>query len=289
MTAERIAPTEFKTQHSESKIFKAAVLDMYNSEPNRGMPMLRSMLGGFADDLDFEVFDVRAKHEVPRARDFDIFIFTGGPGDPLLDVDDAWDSRFYQLIDDIWQHNLQKDACRKYCFFICHSFQMACHHFKIGSVEARRRWSFGTYPVHPTAAGRRDPIFEGLADPFWIADFRRFEVVQPRPERLKELGASVLCLEKIRPHVEYERAVMAIRFSEEMVGTQFHPEADPDGMLYHFTQPERKKQVEEAHGEPTWNRMIRDLADPRKIGRTHDTVIPRFLETSLSQLRSFNK
>ncbi len=262
----------------------AAVLDMYNGETNRGMPMLKTMLTGYAPDLQFEVFDVRAKGEVPSI-DHDIFIFSGGPGDPLKDVDESWERRFYHLIHEIWEHNRTDTPRKKHCFFICHSFQMACHFFQIGSVEARRQWSFGTYPAHPTAAGRHDTVFAGLNDPFYIADFRRFEVVKPKPERMKELGAHVLCLEKIRPHVDYERAVMAVRFSPEMVGTQFHPEADPEGMLHHFLQPERKKQVVDAHGEPTYNRMIRDLADPRKIGLTHSTVIPRFIEGSLARLR----
>jgi hypothetical protein len=32
---------------------------------------------------------------------------------------------------------------------------------------------------------------------------------------------------KIRDHVQYERAIMAVRFTDYFVGTQFHPEADP--------------------------------------------------------------
>ncbi len=280
--------TQFEAAHqisdSAQPIARVAVLDMYNGETNRGMPMLQKMLGGYAPEIAFEVFDVRAKSEVP-GLEHDIYIFSGGPGDPLKDVEDVWEKPFYKLIDRIWDHNRSDEPRKKHCFFICHSFQMACHFFKIGSVEARRKWSFGTYPAHLTAAGKRDTIFEGLPDPFYIADFRRFEVVKPMPERLKELGAHILCLEKIRPHVEYERAVMAVRFSPEMVGTQFHPEANPEGMLHHFLQPERKKQVEELHGEPTYNRMIRDLADPQKIGLTHATVIPQFIEASLAKLR----
>jgi imidazoleglycerol phosphate synthase glutamine amidotransferase subunit HisH len=30
-----------------------------------------------------------------------------------------------------------------------------------------------------------------------------------------------------RDHVQYERAIMAVRFTDYFVGTQFHPEADP--------------------------------------------------------------
>lgn len=266
------------------KIAHVAVLDMYNGEENRGMPMLRKMLGSYAPELDFSVFDVRKKHEIPSIE-FDIFLFSGGPGDPLKDVEKIWETPFYDLIEKIWDHNRSDAPRKKYCFFICHSFQMACHFFKIGTIEARNKWSFGTYPTHKTTAGKHEKTFEGLPNDFFIADFRRFEVVKPRIEQLEKLGATILTLEKDRPHVTFERAVMAVRFSPEMLGTQFHPEADPEGMLHHFLKPERKKMVVDAHGEPTYNRMINDLSDHRKIGLTHQTIIPRFIETSLKSLR----
>ena len=98
------------------------------------------------------------------------------------------------------------------------------------------------------------------------------------------MGAKVLCLEKLRPHVHYERAIMAIRFSPEMIGTQFHPEADPEGLLEYFLEEERQKSIVEEYGESSYNRMIRDLANPQKIRRTFDTVIPAFLEKAIEEL-----
>jgi GMP synthase-like glutamine amidotransferase len=91
-------------------------------------------------------------------------------------------------------------------------------------------------------------------------------------------------MEKLRPHVHYERAIMAIRFSPEMIGTQFHPEADPEGLLDYFGQEERRLSIVEEHGEARYDRMIRDLANPVKIRRTFDTIIPGFLENAIEQL-----
>jgi hypothetical protein len=91
-------------------------------------------------------------------------------------------------------------------------------------------------------------------------------------------------MEKLRPHVHYERAVMGIRFSPEMIGTQFHPEADPEGWLEYFMEEERRQSIVEEHGESRYNRMIRDLANPMKIRRTFDAVIPSFLENAIEQL-----
>jgi hypothetical protein len=77
---------------------------------------------------------------------------------------------------------------------------------------------------------------------------------------------------------------MAVRFSPEMIGTQFHPEADPAGLLEYFREPERKKVIVDEHGEARYTRMIRDLVNPLKIQRTYETVIPNFLENAVEHL-----
>jgi imidazoleglycerol phosphate synthase glutamine amidotransferase subunit HisH len=47
--------------------------------------------------------------------------------------------------------------------------------------------------------------------------------------------ATIISLEKIRDHVQYERAIiMAVRFTPYFVGTQFHPEADPISFISHL-------------------------------------------------------
>lgn len=269
-------------------MLRAALLDMYNGEPNRGIPMLRSMLARYAHVLHFDHFDVRMRNEVPDLS-YDLYIFSGGPGDPLFNHG-PWFERYFALIESLWQWNRKQAGIsgegnrRKYCFFICHSFQMACHHFQLGEVTQRYKMSFGTYPVHKTHYGKEEPYFEGLNDPFYIADFRRYQVVNPNMDRFHQIGAQILCLEKLRPHIHYERALMAVRFSPEMFGTQFHPEADPGGLLTYFFEPERRKSIVEEHGEARYDRMIRDLSNPQKIQRTFDTVIPNFVEHAVEEL-----
>ncbi|MCC7246556.1 MAG: GMP synthase [Saprospiraceae bacterium] len=266
-------------------MLRAALLDMYNGESNRGIPMLRSLLGSYEEALTFDHFDVRAKCEVADLS-YDIYIFSGGPGDPL-ETGGQWQEPYFALIESLWRYNHQASLEpheKKYVFFICHSFQMACHHFKLGEVTQRYKMSFGTYPVHKTAKGKDEPFFQELADPFYIADFRRYQVVKPDMRKFKSMGAEILCLEKLRPHVHLERAIMAIRFSPEMFGTQFHPEADPDGLMTHFMQEERRKSIVEEHGVARYERMIRDLSNPMKIKKTFDTIIPAFLNHSIEQL-----
>ncbi len=261
---------------------RLAILDLYNGTANQGMRCIKEIVSRYDEVLDWKVYDVRAKAAIPDLS-YDIYISSGGPGSPL-DGDGIWDIGWFNIVQNIWEWNRRKPGQKKYVLFICHSFQMACHHFQLGSIVPRRSPSFGTFPVHQTDTGILESLFEGLDNPFWVADFRSWQFIEPDAARFQELGAEILALEKIRPHVPLERAVMAVRFSPEMVGVQFHPEADGDGMLVHFKEEERRKSIIENHGETKYKHMIRDLNDPNKIEKTNLVVIPNFLNQAVAAL-----
>lgn len=260
---------------------RLAVLDMYDNTPNQGMRCIKEILEEYGKVFDVEVFDVRGKNQVPDLS-FHIYISTGGPGSPL-EGDGIWDINYYEWMDSVFDWN-QTEYPKKHVFFICHSFQMACAHLQLAQITRRRSKAFGTFPVHLTDAGLDEPIFDGLPDPFYIADFREWQVIQPDETRFAELGAEIMCLEKIRPHVPLERAIMAVRFSEEFIGTQFHPEADSDGMLLHFLDPERRRAIVEEHSEQKYLEMIDHLRDADKISLTHDVILPSFLNRAIRAL-----
>jgi hypothetical protein len=94
------------------------------------------------------------------------------------------------------------------------------------------------------------------------------------------MGAKILCIEKSRPHVPYERAIMGIRFTEFMIGTQFHPEADAPGMSMYLQTEEKRKTVIESYGEEKLINMIEHLNDPDKIMWTHSRILFNFLNVS---------
>jgi len=261
---------------------RLAILDMYDNTPNQGMRCIQEISQRFEGQIDYDVFDVRGTAQVPDLS-YDIFISTGGPGSPL-DGDGVWDKHYFDWLDKVYDWNRAGNQPKKYVIFICHSFQMACKHFEVGEVTERNSMSFGTFPVHMTDAGVAEPLFQGLTNPFWVADFRSWQVIQPDLGRLEEMGAEILALEKIRPHVPLERALMSIRFSPEMFGVQFHPEADPEGMIIHFNDPERKEKVISEHGEDKYYRMINDLGDTNKLKLTHDIILPQFLNRSIQFL-----
>jgi anthranilate/para-aminobenzoate synthase component II len=74
--------------------------------------------------------------------------------------------------------------------------------------------------VHPLV---EDPIFANLNDPFYSLESRLYQIIEPNDENINALGAKIIALEKHRPHVPLERAIMAIKFSDKMYGVQFHP------------------------------------------------------------------
>lgn len=261
---------------------RIAILDMYNNVANEGMRCIRQLLGRSANELgvNFQVdtFNIRAENQLPGLG-YDAYISTGGPGSPLAS-DEPWEARYFAFIDTLLLHN-RTQPVKKHLLLICHSFQLVSRHLGVGEVGKRRSTSFGVLPVHLTAAGEAEPLFAGLPNPFYAVDSRDYQLTGLHPERLAQLGGMVLCLEKERPHVPLARAIMAIRFTPEVLGTQFHPEADGEGMLRYMLTDERKQQVITSYGEAKYDEMVRLLADPGTIEYTESVVLPTFLRRAL--------
>lgn len=260
-----------------------AILDMYDGEPNQGMRCIREIVERFSEDISYKIFDVRGKAELPEIRDFDLFISTGGPGNPL-EGDGNWDLKYFDFLDQVWIWN-QNHSRKKYLLLICHSYQMACRHFGLGQISKRKSTSFGVFAIHKTADGMQDKLFRNLDNPFWAVDSRDFQVLKPDHKKFKLLGSKIIALEKIRNHVEYERAIMAIRFSDEIVGTQFHPEADPVSFLAHLKKPEIREKIIALKGKAKFRTMLEDLVDENKIYKTNELLIPNFLENGIRKHR----
>ncbi len=261
---------------------KIAILDMYDGEPNQGMRCIIDIINRFNQIVTFKIFDVRGKSEFPEINKFDIYISTGGPGNPLVG-DGNWDLKYYNFIDQITEWNKEK-TIKKHVLFICHSFQMACKHFGLAEITKRKDTSFGVMKIHKTAESQNDPIYEGLSDPFYAIDSRDYQVVQPRLSMFKKKGAQIISLEKIRDHVQYERAIMAVRFSDYMFGTQFHPEADALSFIANLKKKETREKIIAMKGKTKFRDMLEDLLDEEKIYKTNETLIPNFLRFAINDL-----
>lgn len=263
-----------------------AILDMYEGRPNEGMRCIKMLCDQFLSQEGiggrYDIFDVRQKNEIPDINEYQIFISTGGPGSPLPEGH-VWEKKFNDFIDSIFEYNQQNEV-KKYLFLICHSFQIASNHLGFGEVCKRRSTSFGVMPIHRTEDGENEPLFNKLPELFYAVDSRDYQLIRPDWEKIKEFGAKVLCLEKVRPYVPLERAVMAIRFSDEVFGTQFHPEADSEGMMHYFKQPEKMLAVIKEYGSDKYEEMIDRLDDPDKIMLTESVIIPTFLRNAAENI-----
>ncbi len=274
---------------NEKETFSIAILDLYEGFVNQGMRGIREIIREFGEKNKINIllkeFDVRLKNELP-GTDFDAYISTGGPGSPTDSQGLEWDTQYFEWFKKIeeWNNdssNLQK----KHVYLICHSFQLVSRYYKIAEINKRHSTSFGIFPMHLTQSGKREPVFDGLNDPFFAVDSRDYQVIRPNQDKLEELGAEILCIEKERAHVPYERAIMGVRFSDYIIGSQFHPEADAIGMSLYLQQEDKKKNVIDNHGLAKWQSMIDRLNDPDKIAWTQSRVIPNFLKIALKSLQ----
>ncbi len=266
----------------DKKELRVAVLDLNEQMPNQGMRCIREILDAYAAHrrlgLVRDEFEVRVQQQIP-GLDYDLYISSGGPGSPVDSVNAEWENSYFNWLRSIETFNANPaHPVKKFVFFICHSYQLACRHYHIARVTKRNSTAFGVFPVHMLQPARNEPVFDGLPDPFYAVDSRDYQVVEPNHTAFRKMGASILCIEKERPHVPFERALMAVRFNDYMIGTQFHPEADATGMTMYLQREDKKQMVITNHGFDKWQSMIEQLNDPGKIRSTYLHMLPNFLD-----------
>jgi len=264
---------------------RIAILDLYDGVANQGMRCIREILNQYSDhfhlDISWDEFDVRQHKETPDLS-YDLYISSGGPGSPLESEGADWEAGYFGWLNKVEQWNKEPgNTQKKYVFFICHSFQLACRHYQVGNLCKRKSTAFGVFPIHLLKDGKKELVFRDMKSPFYAVDSRDYQVIQPNHSRLNSIGAKVLAIEKERPHIMLERAIMAIRFNAYMVGTQFHPEADAVGMSLHLQTEEKRKTVIENYGFKKWESMITHLNDPDKITYTYSHILPNFLKSAI--------
>lgn len=195
-----------------------------------------------ANDLDLHTdeFDVRLQNTVPDTS-YDIYISTGGPGDPLITRFDDWDISWCRWLNEMERWNNNPDTVQKNTSSL---FVILFNWPAVISTQAlfvKKVHIFWCLPCAHAGGWAQRRSLSRTKRSFYAVDSRDFQVIQPNIALLEEMGASLLCIEKSRPHVPLERAVMAIRFNDYMIGTQFHPEADAPGMLMYLKTEEKER------------------------------------------------
>lgn len=272
----------------EKEKIRVAILDLYNNEENQGMRCIQDILNEtdckYQDlKISYDIFEVRYKNEAPNEH-YDIYISSGGPGSPFDGEGLPWEASYFHLLDKLIANNENSSNRKKHIFFICHSFQMMIRYFELAEIARREKRAFGIFPVYKTNAGLNDPVLKDLDNPFPAADFREWQVIEPNNKVFEQTGAELLAIERERPDFPDNRALMAIRMSNEIIGTQFHPEADPSSMYFHFRQPERKLQVINEFDENTYYEMLQHLEEPDNITKTKHAVLPSFLMNAIDEI-----
>ncbi|WP_419870670.1 type 1 glutamine amidotransferase [Chryseobacterium sp. CT-SW4] len=264
---------------------RIALLDMNNNHANQGFKNIKELSEAFRrgsrENISIESFDVRSKNQVPDIEDFDIFISSGGPGNPHKEGLE-WERKYTDFLDSIYGYNKSHDR-KKYLFLICHSFQVASIHWELGKICKRESSSFGVIPIYKTQEAKDEFLFENLQEPFYGVDSRSFQFIEPNHRRFEKLGMKIMAMENIHPHLNIERAVMAIRFSDEIFGTQFHPEASPEAMIENLRDEKNKNVVIENIGMQKYIETL-DNIDKGHLIATRAQILPRFLQFAKNNL-----
>ncbi|MFC0425659.1 type 1 glutamine amidotransferase [Chryseobacterium scophthalmum] len=272
------------------KDVRIALLDMNNNQANQGFKNIKEISENFQkqseENISITGFDVRHKNEIPDIEDFDIFISSGGPGNPHREGFE-WEQKFADFLDSVYEYNKHNDT-KKYLFLICHSFQLASIHWDLGNICKRKSYSFGVQPIHKTEEGEAEFLFKNLPDPFYAVDSRAYQFIEPNVERFEELDMKMVAIEKSRPHIDLERAIMAVRFSDEIFGTQFHPEANPDGMIENLKDEKNKEAMIENYGMEKYLETVDRINDEDKIVLTQSQILPRFLSDAKKNILKQN-
>ncbi len=265
------------------KPIRIVILDLYEGVVNQGIDALYRIIDSIKHlkDIEIEVkrFEVRKNNEIP-GLDFDIYLSSGGPGSPI-DTNQIWEKDYFEWVDDICRYNESvENESKKFVFFICHSFQLACRHFNLAHVSKRSKNAFGIYPISLTMEGKKDLIFSGMSDEIWAVDSRDYQATLPDMAQLQKFGATILATETVGIQ---ENAIMAIRFNRYMAGTQFHPEANDEGLMRYMNHPESKLKILSENGEQVWAETMEKLRNPEGIKKTYATVLPLFIMDSIDQ------
>jgi GMP synthase-like glutamine amidotransferase len=257
-----------------SSPIKIAVLDMYDGAPNMGMRCIHNIIHEWSNTRGHEiiltVYNTRGRCEIPD-NSYDIYLSTGGPGSPLDSATEKWDIQYTLWLEQMFQ-------IHKPVFLICHSFQIACRHFDLGNVCLRKSRQLGVLPVHALI---EDELFNGLEETFYAMESRSYQIIAPNDEKIIGMNAEIMALEKMRPSVPLERAIMAIKFSEKIYGVQFHPEAELKELVLYFNEASTKQNIIEEFGMEKWERILNHLDEHSPIQHTYTHLIPNFLDKAI--------
>lgn len=269
------------------------LVDMNNGVANQGIRCFKQLVAAFRA-LALEAnpnAEIALTHVQPRnlgeevPGDADLVLSSGGPGSPYDGWDDPWCAGYRRALDRIVGANRDGDPRAPKALLVCHSFELGVLHFRVAAMRRRTTLKFGLMPAYTTRAGREVDFLRPFADRLFAWEHRNWEAVEPDAARFAQLGGAVLATEsreELAP--EKGRALLALKFAPGVWGTQFHPEADRPGVMAWIEKPEHKVAVTDAYGQLLYERMVKSLADPDRLGKTFSLLVPGWLVHRFNEL-----
>lgn len=277
----------------KEKPVKICLIDMNNGVANQSTRCFRRIVDAFKGRIremnprltvHFEHLQPRNLGELPDL-DTDIILSSGGPGSPFDGWNEPWGTGYRALLDHIIEQNRVSPADSPKLFAVCYSFELACEHLGVARMQLRRDGTkFGVMPAYITSLGQQMPYLFPFADRLFAFENRDWEAVDLDEARLRELGGTLLARESRPGLSDKGEALVAFHFAPGITGTQFHPEADRQGVLTWVQNPEQAARFKKVYGELTYDRMVKTLDNPKRVARTFAMLIPTWLTLQFNRL-----
>ena len=265
---------------------RTAILSMYRDTDAQGLLYLQNLLkqesGRYhGAEIEYRIFQTRFGNEMPETEDYDLFISTGGPGNPHDGEGMEWEKHYFKFLDELFNQNLSAEH-QKFHFSICHSFQLLCRHFRIATVNRREGLPrFGIYTCSRSKEAESDSLLQKLPEKYAVVENRSWQCIESDEMRLKELGITVLSKENSNP----DSALLALRINPSWLATQFHPETNPEEMRRIFLSEEKKKEVVQQYGTEKWEDIMQQLGPGNSLLETYEILLPGFIRFVAEKLQ----
>lgn len=273
---------------------RVCLVDMNNGVANQATRCFKTIVESFrgrvkasnpAVDIALDHVQPRNLGELPK-DDMDLMLSSGGPGSPFDGYDDSpWCTGYRKVLDRIAEANQKNPDAAPKALLVCHSFELGILHFGVGTMQKRSSLKFGLMPAYTTRVGRDVDFLQPFGDRMFTWEHRNWEAVDLQPKRLEAIGGAVLATESREGQPpDKGKALLGMKFTHGIWGTQFHPEADKPGVMAWIEKPEHKVAVTDAYGQLLYDRMVKSLSNPDRLAKTFSLLIPGWLTYRFNEL-----
>jgi homoserine O-succinyltransferase/O-acetyltransferase len=273
------------------KTLRLCLVDMNNGHANQANRCFRILAESFFRAVRQQNPEVKTELVVVEPRNTrklpptncDLYLSTGGPDSPYDHDGEPWLDELFGFYDQIVERNVRGDADAPSLFGVCYTFELLVRHFRVCAMVPRASRKFGVMPAYMTAAGEAHPLLEGFGDRLFAFEHRTWEAIDPDEARIAQLGGSILARES-RDGVSKGKALLAFDLAPGIECTQFHPEADRQGVIVWVSKREQAQAFVDTYGLVTYDRMLRTLDNPERIAKTFSLMIPGWLSRKFNAL-----